>query len=119
MPAGVPEASCTAGRLPTCLFGVLALFTLGVPLMPTFHGPFCVAPTVHCTGTAALATLTLGVFPTLTVPCTGNGVFVTITGAEPAAPTGLLGTSDSASVKIPKPKAINISLLNYFTLVLL
>src|SRR6266568_6769205 len=42
-----------------------------------------------------------------------------MTGAEPAAPTGLLGTTDSASVTIPKLKAINISLLNCFILVLL
>src|SRR5260370_11825055 len=68
------------------------------PVMPTFHRPFCVAPTA---------------------PCTGSGVFVTVTGAEPAAPTGLLGTSDSASVKIANPTAINISLLNCFTFVLL
>src|SRR5260370_834142 len=68
------------------------------PVMPTLHKPLCVAPTV---------------------PCTGRGVFVTVTGAEPAAPTGLLGTSDSASVKIPNPTAINISLLNCFTFVLL
>ena len=44
---------------------------------------------------------------------------MTVTGAEPAAPTGLLGTSDSASVTISKLKTINISLLNCFISVLL
>src|SRR5216683_4070721 len=68
------------------------------PVMPTFHRPFCVAPTA---------------------PCTGSGVSVTVTGAEPAAPTGLLGSSDSATAEIPKLKAINTSLLNCFMSVLL
>src|SRR6266700_1214467 len=82
--------NCTAGRPATV--------TLGVPLIPTFHAPLCAAPTV---------------------PCTGSGVLVTVTGAEPAAPAGLLGTSDSATVKMPDPTAINISLLNCFMSVLL
>src|SRR6266704_402233 len=75
-------------------------------LMPTFQAPLCAA-------------FTLPEMLPVPVRLTGSGVFVTMTGAEPAAPTGLLGTSDSATVKMPNPTAINISLLNRFMLVLL
>src|SRR6266571_7138158 len=94
--------------------GMLSTFTDGVPLIPTLQGPLCVAFTLPVT-----PTLHGPLWAAPTVPCTGSGVFVTMTGAEPAAPTGLLGTTDSASVTIPKLKAINISLLNCFILVLL
>src|SRR6266581_7393567 len=94
--------------------GMLSTFTDGVPLIPTLQGPLCVAFTLPVT-----PTLHGPLWAAPTVPCTGSGVFVTITGAEPAAPTGLLGTSDSASVTIPKLKVINISLLYCFMSVLL
>src|SRR5260370_6327682 len=68
------------------------------PVMPTLHNPLCVAPTV---------------------PCTGRGVVVTVTGAEPASRSGLLGTIGTASVTMPTPPAIYLVLLNCFTFTLL
>ena len=60
------------------------MFMFGVPLMPTFQGPLCVV---------------------LTVPCTGSGVFVTITGAEPAAPAGCVLKRPNARAAIPRTKS--------------
>src|SRR5262245_7411074 len=56
--------------------GVFVTFTLGVPVIPTFHVPLCVAATVP---------------EILPVPCrvTGKGVLTTVTGADPALSTGL------------------------------
>jgi hypothetical protein len=59
-------------------------------LMPTFQAPLCDA-------------LTLPAMLPVPWSVTGSGVFVTVTGAEPAAPAGLLGTSDSATVRMPDP----------------
>jgi hypothetical protein len=69
--------------------GVLATFTFGVPLTATLQGPLWEAATV---------------------PCTGSGVFITITGAEPLAAANRLGMNDREADNSPKPNAMNIIL---------
>jgi len=48
------------------------------------------------TATTGLATVTVGVPPILTVPVTGKGVFVTVTGAEPGPATAASDTNEIA-----------------------
>src|SRR6266436_1666831 len=95
--------TCSLGNRPECVNGPAAAFLIGTGEL------------------ALLTTLTLTLPEICSVPwsVTGSGVFITVTGAEPVALAGLLGNSESASVTIPKLKAINISLLNCFMLVLL
>jgi len=115
--AGLSLARVTSGFadvFPTVTFGkvltatvpetgsdelVMAAFTLGVPLIPTFQTPDCCALTVPVTAAS-------------TFPVTGTGfadVFKTVTGALPAAAAGWLGRDDRTNAKSPKPKVKSIS----------
>src|SRR5690349_3550243 len=60
------RAAASASRVGRAWSGVLAMLTLGVPLMPTFQAPLC---------WAEMGPLTAAV----TLPVTGSGVLITLT----------------------------------------
>jgi hypothetical protein len=110
---GVP-LRVTAGKLLTATVPVtgtevLVIFadTAGVPVIPTFQAPDCVAATVPVTGIEVLVTcaFTFGVFTTSTL----------IAGVAGAAAAGWLGRDDTTTAKNPKPKVTSMSLVMCLT----
>src|SRR5690348_15809615 len=74
---------------------------VGVPLRDTVGVPLML--TERETAKGVLAMLTSGVEAKVTEPCTGSGVFVTVTGAVPVALTGVVPPVAISAATMPQP----------------